>query len=33
MSIYGWLGHFYRPPSTASTSPEQIIIDTLTTML
>jgi len=33
MSIYGWLGHFYRPPSTASTSPEQIIIDALTTML
>lgn len=33
MTIYGWLGHFVRPPNTSTNGVEQLLISQLTGML
>jgi hypothetical protein len=33
MTIYGWLGHFVRPPNTSANGVEQLVISGLTGML
>jgi hypothetical protein len=33
MTIYGWLGHFVRPPNTPKNGVEQLVISGLTSML